>query len=173
MTVLEVLLLGDPSLRDICESVNDISRITVLLEDLKDTLTQLQEYYNMGRGLAAPQLGYKKRVVYIQMPERSFYLINPRILSRSKETFEVWDSCFSMKASFFVKISRNRSIEVEYQDKDGIRHTEEFTDGMSELLQHEIDHLDGILCSDHIRDPSDIVMYEEWTKRYRKEGVGM
>jgi peptide deformylase len=50
---------------------------------------------------------------------------------------------------------------------------DQFHDGMSELLQHEIDHLDGVVCSDHLRDPRDIVMRAEWEKRYRTSGVGM
>jgi peptide deformylase len=173
MTIREVLLLGDPILRNICESVDDISTLNDLFDDLKDTLTRLQEDYGLGRGLAAPQIGYNKRIVYIQVPDRSFYLINPKITSRSKETFDVWDSCFSMKASFFVKIPRNRQIRVEYLDRHGKEHAEYFHDGLSELLQHEIDHLDGILCSDHLRSPKDIIMFEEWEKRHKEKGIGM
>jgi len=78
-----------------------------------------------------------------------------------------------MKVQFFVKITRNRSITVEYLDEKNIKHLEEFKDGMSELLQHEIDHLDGVLCSDHLKNPKNIAMYEEWVKRYRIEGKGM
>lgn len=173
MVVKEVLLLGDPTLRETSEPVTDFDEIHEILEDLKDTLTWAQEYYGMGRAAAAPQLGYLKRVVYVQMPNRSFYLVNPEIVRRSDETFEVWDSCFSMEAAFFVKIPRNRVITVQYRDENGGRHVEEFRDDMSELLQHELDHLDGVMCSDHLRDPRDIVMKAEWMKRYRTPGIGM
>lgn len=172
MVVKEVLLLGDPTLRETSEPVTDFE-LHEILEDLKDTLTWAQEYYGMGRAAAAPQLGYLKRVVYVQMPDRSFYLVNPEIVRRSEETFEVWDSCFSMEAAFFVKIPRNRVITVQYRDENGGRHVEEFRDDMSELLQHELDHLDGVMCSDHLRDPRDIVMKAEWEKRYRTPGIGM
>ena len=144
-----------------------------MLIDLKDTLTWAQSHYGMGRAAAAPQIGYLKRVVCVQMLERSFYLVNPRIVRRSEETFEVWDSCFSMEAAFFVKIPRSREITVKYRDEGGGSHVEEFRDDMSELLQHEIDHLDGVMCSDHLRDPRDIVMKPEWMKRYRTPGIGM
>jgi len=160
-------------LRETSEPVTDFDEITDVLADLKDTLTWAQGSYGMGRAAAAPQLGYLKRVVYVQMPNRRFYLVNPEIARRSEETFEVWDSCFSMEAAFFVKIPRNRVITVQYRDENGGRHVEEFRDDMSELLQHELDHLDGVMCSDHLHDPWDIVMKAEWEKRYRTPGMGM
>ena len=173
MVVREVLLLGDPTLREKSEKVKDFSALDEVLADLKDTLTWAQGHYCMGRAAAAPQLGYLKRVVYVQMPDRSFYLVNPEIVRRSEETFDVWDSCFSLDAAFFVKIPRHVEITVEYRDEGGGSHVEEFRDDMSELLQHEIDHLDGVMCSDHLRDPRDIVMKAEWMKRYRTPGIGM
>ena len=173
MVVKEVLLLGDPTLRETSEPVTDFNELSDILDDLKDTLTWAQKHYGMGRATAAPQLGYLKRVVYVQMSDRSFYLVNPEIVRRSDETFEVWDSCFSLEAAFFVKIPRHRVITVQYSDEDGGRHVEEFRDDMSELLQHELDHLDGVMCSDHLRDPRDIVMKSEWMKRYRTPGIGM
>ena len=173
MVVKEALLLGDPTLRETSEKVTDFNNLDEVLADLKDTLTWAQGHYGMGRAAAAPQLGYLKRVVYVQMPERSFYLVNPEIVERSDEKFEVWDSCFSLKAAFFVKIPRHRAITVRYRDEGGGVHVEEFRDDMSELLQHELDHLDGVMCSDHLRDPRDIVMKAEWMKRYRTPGIGM
>jgi peptide deformylase len=173
MVVKEVLLLGDPVLRMTSEPVTGFDGLDDVLADLKDTLTWAQGRYGMGRAAAAPQLGYLKRVVYVQMPERSFYLVNPEIVQRSDEIFEVWDSCFSLEAAFFVKILRHRVVTVEYRDEDGGRHVEEFSDDMSELLQHELDHLDGVMCSDHLRNPRDIVMKAEWMKRYRTPGIGM
>ncbi len=173
MVVKEVLLLGDPTLRKRSEKVTDFDEINDVLADLKDTLTWAQEHYGMGRAAAAPQIGYLKRVVCVQMPDRSFYLVNPEIMHRSEETFEVWDSCFSLEAAFFVKIPRHRVITVQYSDEEGGRHVEEFRDDVSELLQHELDHLDGVMCSDHLRDPRDIVMKAEWMKRYRTPGIGM
>jgi peptide deformylase len=173
MVVKETVLLGDPRLREVSEEVLDPGRLGPVLNDLRDTLTRHQGTYGMGRGIAAPQIGYLVRVVYVQMPERSFYLVNPVIEWRNPESFKVWDSCFSLEAAFFVKIERSRSIRVRYLDEGGVKHLETFRDGMSELLQHEIDHLDGVICSDHLSDPRDIAMRSEWEKRYRSPGVGM
>jgi peptide deformylase len=173
MTVRDILLLGNPQLRVECHEVTDFDEVLSIIGDLRGTLTHAQEKYGMGRGIAAPQIGYDKKVVYIQMPERSFSLINPIIIWRSPETFDVWDSCFSMNAAFFVKVRRNKIIKVEYLNEHNEKYVEEFSDDMSELLQHEIDHLHGVLCSDRIISPKDIVMKEEWAKRYRTPGLGM
>lgn len=173
MVVRDTVLLGDPRLRERSEPVENLEELKPILLDLKDTLTRHQETYGMGRGIAAPQIGYSKRVVYVQMFERSFYLVNPEVEWTSADTFEVWDSCFSLEAAFFVKIPRSRAIRVSFLDERGGEHREDFRDGMSELLQHEIDHLDGVVCSDHLKDPRDIAMKTEWEKRYRTPGVGM
>ena len=173
MVVRETVLLGDPRLRERSEPVEDSDELRPILRDLRDTLTRHQETYGMGRGIAAPQIGCLKRVVYVQTPERSFYLVNPAVEWASQEKFRVWDSCFSLEAAFFVNITRSRAIRVRYLDEGRGEHVEEFRDGMSELLQHEIDHLDGVMCSDHLRDPRDIAMRAEWEKRYRTPGVGM
>ncbi len=173
MVICDTVLLGDPRLREKAETVVFDRNLPKMLEDLKDTLTEHQRIYGMGRGIAAPQIGYNKRAVYIQTPKFTGYLINPEIVWSSPETFEVWDSCFSMEAKFFVKITRNRSIKVKYVDEEQGFHNETFNEDMSELLQHEIDHLNGIMCSDRLSDPRNIAMRQEWEKRYRTPGVGM
>jgi len=173
MVIRETLLLGNPRLREPSKPAVFDEELPQILEDLKDTLTEHQKVYKMGRGIAAPQIGYHKRIVYIQSPRFTGYLINPEIVWKSPEMFDVWDSCFSMKAMFFVKISRHRRVKVKYLDEDGGSHEEVFSDDMSELVQHEVDHLDGIMCSDRLTDPRNIVMREEWEKRYRVEGLGM
>ena len=174
MVIRDTVLLGDPRLREIAEPIKDYEKeLRPVLEDLKDTLTEHQRIYKMGRGLAAPQIGHNKRVVYVHTTTFTWYLVNPSIVYRSPETFEVWDSCFSMNAEFFVKIPRHRRIKIKYTDQFGEFHNDTFTDDMSELLQHEIDHLDGIVCSDHLTDIRNIAMRTEWEKRYRVKGVGM
>ena len=174
MVIRDTVLLGDPRLRETAEPIYDYEKeLRPVLDDLKDTLTEHQRVFKMGRGLAAPQIGHNKRVVYVQTEAFTGYLVNPSIVYRSPETFEVWDSCFSMNAEFFVKISRHRRIKIKYTDQFGEFHNDTFTDDMSELLQHEIDHLDGVVCSDHLTDIRNIAMRAEWEKRYRVVGVGM
>jgi len=174
MVVREIVLVGNPQLRETSEPVTDFgSSLQPVLDDLRDTLTNIQKIMGSGRGIAAPQIGYLKKVVRIQSPEFTSFLVNPEIVERSDELFEVWDGCLSLKSAVFVKIKRHRRIRVDYQDETGENHSREFVDGMSELLQHELDHLDGVVCSDHLEDPRNIAMREEWEKRYRTPGIGM
>ncbi len=174
MVIKKVLLLGNPLLRKKSEPVTTFGpELQYILEDLTDTLTELQMRSGGGRGIAAPQIGYLKRVIRIQTPDFTSFLVNPEIVVKSKELFDVWDSCFSLKGAIFVNIKRNRRIGVIYQDENGKKHTKEFYNGMSELLQHELDHLDGILCTDHIKDNTRIIMREEWEERFRIRGIGM
>ncbi len=68
--------------------------------------------------------------------------------------------------AFFVKIERHQSVKVKFYDEEGNKYEEIFKDDLSELLQHEIDHLYGILATDHLKNNQDIMMREEWEKRY-------
>jgi peptide deformylase len=166
--VKEIQLIGNPILRENTEVITRFdSNLSVLVNDLKDTLIDFQNRKGIGRGIAAPQIGVLKKVIYIHMPNRSFPLINPQIIWKSEETFKVWDSCFSFDAAFFVYILRHKSVEVKYQNIKGEFINETFSDDISELLQHEIDHLDGILATDYLTNNNDIVLREEWEKRYK------
>lgn len=73
----------------------------------------------MGRAIAAPQIGYLKRVIFVNA-ERNLSLINPRIIYKSGEIVEVRDTCYSFQLAFFVKIKRHKRIRVEYFDERGI-----------------------------------------------------
>jgi peptide deformylase len=132
--------------------------------DLEDTLRDLQRVHGKGGGLAAPQIGASLRVVYLNARGRSFHLINPVITERSEHTFQVWDFCFSARAAFLAQVERSRRIRVKYRDIEGQLQDEVFEGYFSELLQHEIDHLGGVLFIDHIRYPSNLMMVEEWDK---------
>ncbi|MBY8986493.1 MAG: peptide deformylase [Candidatus Lokiarchaeota archaeon] len=168
MPVKEVLLLGNNKLREKSIEVNySDENLNVHLEDLKDTLNYLIMTKKVGRAIAAPQIGWKKRVIFYNLKEKSFYMINPIILSKSEEIFEVWDSCFCFEVEFFVQIERYKKIEVEYFDQEAVKKVETFTDDLSELIQHEIDHLNGILATDHLKDPGKIIMRSEWERRFK------
>jgi|Deesub1362B_J571_1020462.scaffolds.fasta_scaffold00145_9 peptide deformylase len=171
MTVREVILLGNPLLREKSSDAAFGKELETIIEDLKDTLIYLQRKKGIGRALAAPQIGYLKKVIFINARNsknsRTMTLINPTIVEKSKEMIEVWDSCYSFDVAFFVQIKRHKKIKVEYMDENGRKIVEEFEDDLSELLQHEIDHLNGILATDHLKSGKDIIMREEWEKRYR------
>lgn len=171
MAVRTVRQLGDPVLREKCQEVKDASsaEIRTLVEDLSDTLAYWRQTTGYGRGLAAPQIGVSRRMIFLRLPgEDPWPLVNPQIIERSDERVVVWDACLSF-LSIFMQVERNRDIAVRYQDLQGKTHEIEAGElrNLSELLQHEIDHLDGMLCIDRVRDLRTVCTKEEFEKRYR------
>ena len=171
MAIRTVLQLGDPKLREVSKRVEDprAAAIRALVEDLSDTLAFWRKETGYGRGIAAPQIGVNLRVIFLRLPgEDAWPLVNPMITERSEEKIVVWDACLSF-LSIFMQVERNREITVRYQDLGGewneIHAGEE--KNLSELLQHEIDHLDGILAVDRITDIRTLCTREEFEKRYR------
>jgi peptide deformylase len=171
MAIRTVLQLGDPGLRNATKRVEDpqAPEIRTLVEDLADTLAFWRKTTGYGRGIAAPQIGTNLRVIFLRLPgEDPWPLVNPEIIARSEEKIVVWDACLSF-LSIFMQVERQKEITVRYQDLRGdwheIRAGEERN--LSELLQHEIDHVDGILAIDRITDIRTLCTREEFEKRYR------
>src|SRR5437899_2541037 len=145
--------------------------IRSLVQDLADTLAHWRASTGYGRGIAAPQIGAANRVIFLQLPgAEPWPLVNPEITWHSEETIVVWDACLSF-LSIFMQVRRHREITVRYQNLSGewkeIRASEERN--LSELLQHEMDHLDGILAIDRITDIRTMCTREEFEKRYRAQ----
>ena len=171
MPVRPILQLGDPLLREKCLPVEDPTADDIhdLVRDLADTLAHSRSTTGYGRGIAAPQLGVLRRVIFLKLPGvEPWPLINPEIIGAGEERIVVWDACLSF-LSIFMQVERRREITVRYQNLYG--ETLEFEAGddrsLSELLQHEIDHLDGILAIDRVIDLKTICTREEFEKRYR------
>ena len=171
MPVRTILQLGDPLLRQKAATVEDptTSGIRDLVRDLADTLAHWRAKTGYGRGIAAPQLGVSQRVIFLKLPGvEPWPLINPEIVERGEESIIVWDACLSF-LSIFMQVERHRHITVRYQNLDG--QSLEFEAGddrnLSELLQHEIDHLDGVLAIDRVFDLKTVCTREEFEKRYR------
>ena len=172
MAIRTVLQLGDPGLREIPNRVEDPTspEICALVQDLADTLAYWKSTTGYGRAIAAPQIGSRLRVIFLQLPgAEPWPFVNPEIINRSDEKIVVWDACLSF-LSIFMQVERHRLITVRYQDLLGewheIRAGEERN--LSELLQHEIDHLDGILAVDRITDIRTMCTREEFEKRHRE-----
>jgi peptide deformylase len=173
MAVRTILQLGDPGLRVVAGPVADpgSAEIRALVADLADTLAHWRATTGYGRGIAAPQIGAEVRVIFLQLPgAEPWPLVNPEMTWRSEEKIVVWDACLSF-LSIFMQVERHREIVVRYQDLRGewkeVRAGEERN--LSELLQHEIDHLDGILAVDRITDIRTMCTREEFEKRYRAQ----
>ena len=169
MPVREVLQLGHPALRDVAEEVDDPGspEVAALVEDLRDTLAHWRGTTGYGRAIAAPQIGVKRRVVFLNLGE-PWPLVNPAIVARSAETRVVWDACLSF-LFLFCQVVRHREVTVRYQDLAGGWH--EIVAGeagdLAELAQHELDHLDGILAVDRMVSPRSLCSREEFEQRYR------
>lgn len=171
MPIRPLLQLGDPLLREECTRVADPATpaIANLIADLKDTLAHWRSATGYGRGIAAPQIGVLQRVIFLKLPgEEPWPLINPEIIQRSEEKIIVWDACLSF-LSIFMQVERHREISVRYQNLHGETITVPAGEdrNLSELLQHEIDHLEGILAIDRIIDTKTICTREEFEKRHR------
>jgi len=171
MAIRPILQLGDPRLREKSVSVAHpgAREIHHLVGDLADTLAHWRATTGYGRAIAAPQLGVLQRAILLKLPgAEPWPLINPEIIRRCEEKFIVWDACLSF-LSIFMQVERHREITVRYQNLQG--QTLEVEAGeernLSELLQHEIDHLDGILAIDRVIDIRTICTREEFERRYR------
>src|SRR5712672_24689 len=171
VAVRTILQLGDPGLREVPARVVDplAHEIRPLVADLADTLAHWRANTGYGRGIAAPQIGVARRVIFLQLPgAEAWPLVNPEITWRSAGKIVVWDACLSF-LSIFMQVERHREIVVRYQDLQGewkeVRAGEQRD--LSELLQHEIDHLDGILAVDRITNIRTMCTREEFEKRYR------
>ncbi len=171
MPIRPILQLGNPLLREKCARVEGPASIEIreLIRDLGDTLAHSRATTGYGRAIAAPQIGVRKRAIFLQLPGADPWpLINPEIIIKSPEKIVVWDACLSF-LSIFMQVERHHEIRVRYQDLRGdTREVEAGEDRtLSELLQHEIDHLDGILAIDRVTDVKTIVTREEFEQRYR------
>jgi peptide deformylase len=171
MPVRPVLQLGDPILRQKAARVEDPTALEIreLVADLADTLAYWRAETGYGRGIAAPQLGVLKRVIFLKLPGADPWpIVNPEIIERSSEKIVVWDACLSF-LSIFMQVERHRDITMRYQNLQGKKLEFRAREGndLSELLQHEVDHLDGILAIDRVVDVKTICTKEEFEKRYR------
>ncbi len=149
MAVCELRYLGDGVLRQRTEPVERFDAgLGTLLDDLVETM-----YENAGVGLAAPQVGDTRRATVVDVSEARdgtevLELVNPVVVSKSG-TVDSEEGCLSIPG-VVETIERSAEIEVEYQDRHGEPHRVFGVDLLSRVLQHELDHLDGILFIDHL-----------------------
>jgi peptide deformylase len=143
----DLLLLGDPRLYETCEPVLKTEQHLVegWVVDLDNVMNEIRAKYNFGRAIAAPQLGIMKRLIYMNI-DKPVVFINPELTDLSNEMFELWDDCMSFP-NLLVKVKRHRSLTIKYLDENWVSQEWKMEDALSELLQHEFDHLNGVLCT--------------------------
>lgn len=174
MPVKRILQLGDPLLWRQSGVVDDPTSpsVAAIAADLRDTLEDFQYTNGFGRGIAAPQIGSPVRVIFASGPSIDFSgaLVNPRITRRSEKNVATWDGCFSFPG-LVVGVWRAERIAVEYTDLLGVNRKLSADWTLSQLLQHEIDHLDGILAVQRAISDQHILTREEWQRQGSPEFV--
>ena len=158
----EVLLLGDPRLRARSREVESYDQHE--FDALASTLDDFRRTHGFGRAISAPQVGIAKRFIAVNLGKGTFFVVNPVVTWRSEETFTMWDDCMSFP-DLLVRVERARSLSLDYVDEHGHRKEwRELDQAAAELLQHEIDHLDGVLAVDRAIDPESLVMRREYER---------
>lgn len=145
-----ILLLGRPRLNRVAAPVHRLGDPDFNKEAdlLVRTLEAFRSEHGFGRAIAAPQIGIPKRFIALSLGEGPFVMINPEITWRSEDTFTMWDDCMCFPF-FLVRLRRHLSVSVRWEKSDGaLEEWDRLDQARSELLQHEIDHLDGILATD-------------------------
>lgn len=154
----EILQIGNPILREIAVEVREIDnpKIQILIDELI-----LITKKSHGVGIAAPQIGESCRIIIVASHPNIRYpdaplmsplaMINPRIISHSEEIVIATEGCLSVKEKR-GHVSRYRDIVIEYITRDGNFQEEEYSNFMARIIQHELDHLNGILFVDHVKD---------------------
>ncbi len=164
MAARRILQLGDPLLRERSAPAR-LEDASPVLADLRDTLHEFRRTHGFGRGISAVQIGELTRIIYIEIDGAAYSLVNPEFVSLSEETFELWDDCFSFP-DLLVRVRRSVQVHLRYTNEHGAVRELTASGAFSELLQHEMDHLDGILAIDRGVDRNSLCTREEWRRRY-------
>ena len=181
MKQFNIAQFGNKVLRKLTRnlSVNEIksTEIQSLISEMRSKLIDKK----LGIGLAAPQVGESVALAVIELqktplrgePESlSLVIINPKITRVFGRKLQMWEGCISSgpgKAGLFAKVPRYRRIELEYLDDLANRHIMVFDGLAAHVIQHEVDHLNGILFVDKVKDTSTYMTYSEYKKMKKKE----
>ena len=161
--IKEILTLGDPRLYEISEPVTeaDAPSLALWVRDMHDTLMDYRKTYGAGRAVAAPQIGIRKRLLYMHIGEPTVF-INPVLFFPDEEKYTLMDDCMSFPG-LLVRVERHRRCEISYLDMELAPRSMRLEGDLSELLQHEYDHLDGILATMRAVDNKSL-FYDRRTK---------
>jgi len=165
MASRRILQLGDPLLRRKSANVGHPAHAERVWHDLRDTLHEFQRTHGFGRGISAVQIGVLERVIYVEFEQTPYCLINPEWEYMSPEKFELWDDCFSFP-DLLVRLERSEIVRLRYFDEHGAAGQIEAAGAFSELIQHEMDHLDGVLAVDRALPGNSLCTRVEWSRRY-------
>lgn len=170
--IREIAEIGNPVLRKVVPEITSDEEIKRLKQDLADTLAPT----DMGVAIAAPQISEEYRMFYINMPSKEdrpdrpsyedLVYINPMIKKEFGDRKKMFEGCLSIHG-IFAEVERRSKIILHYYDFDGKEHEEEYSGFIARLIQHEYDHLNGILYTD-LMDPKSILSTDEYIKMRKK-----
>jgi peptide deformylase len=147
---LKLRIVPDPVLRKLAQPVSGMDKETHLfMNAMLETM-----YENRGIGLAAPQVGELRRVIVMdvaeeQSAENAILMANPEVIWKSEETFTYNEGCLSIPGQY-AEVTRPKRVKVAYIDANGKKQELEAEDLLSSCVQHEIDHLNGVLFVDYV-----------------------
>ena len=150
MSILKIIKEPDPILRKKSQPVDKVDEnIQHLMNDMLETM-----YQAPGIGLAAPQVGILKRIIVIDIAKddeqkKPLYIVNPKIIWKSEEVITREEGCLSIPG-YFAKITRPSKCKIQYLDYNGNKQEDEVNNLLSTCIQHEVDHLNGILFVDYL-----------------------
>ncbi len=172
MTIRSILTAPDPRLKAVSEPVLVVdAEIRALADDMIETM-----YEADGIGLAAVQIGVPKRLLVMDIDQTTGeknpkVYINPKILWASDEMAKAEEGCLSVP-DIWDDVERPAKIRAEYQDRDGTLHTIEADGLFATCLQHEMDHLDGVLFVDHLSKLKRSIAMRKLAKAKRLKDAG-
>ena len=165
MSALKILIEPDPLLRKKCEPIQKVdSNLQKLMNDMLETM-----YKAPGIGLAAIQVGILKRLIVIDISKENekkkpLFLINPEIIFRSKETSSYEEGCLSLPGQF-AEIERPAKCQLNYIDHEGKKKELKAEGLLSTCIQHEVDHLNGVLFIDYLSKLKKTMIIKKLTKQ--------
>ena len=165
----KILKLGNPELYEVSENLTK-EELPVALEMssvMHNIILEYRKAYGAGRAIAAPQIGYKKRMIALYI-DRPVVMINPVMFNHSDEMMELWDDCMSFP-NLLVKVRRHKRCSLKFYDEQWSEQVWNLEDDMAELIQHEYDHLDGILATQQAIDDKSFALAEE-KKNHGRQG---
>ena len=171
MTIKPLIILPDPVLRQLSQPVETLDAdVRRLADDMLETM-----YDAPGIGLAAIQIGVPRQMLVIDVSKEGeekqpLVFINPKILTTSDERSVYEEGCLSIP-DYYAEVERPATITVEYIDLDGKKLTAKADGLLATCLQHEIDHLNGVLFIDHISKLKREMVIRKFTKAAKTRGA--
>ena len=177
MKILRRTQFGNPILRSVSKQVTKKEITSKTFKELIKNMRYTLAHKNYGVGLAAPQIGELVALAIIgskptptrpKAPTLDMTLINPRIIRKYGKPEPMWEGCIS-GPDMYGKTDRYKKVRLEWIDHKGIKHTETFEGLLAQIIQHEVDHLRGVLFVDRVSDTKSYMTFSEYRKKSKAD----